>query len=263
MKVPILALATLITISAARAQNMASAEWIPESATVVAGKEFRTVIRLKVDEGWHTYWENPGEGGLPISVKIDLPEGWILGEIQFPAPIAFMTGPLHGFGYEGEILFPLTLTAPSGSEVAKIPEAIVARISWLTCNDKRCVPGKEEASLASADPMLVKKAYEQLPEAIPGSKLSYGASDDAILLTLSLPTGAELDPATHRVFPVNRDFLDPSSEPVFKKDAGTPSTWTASAPKSEYFDEEPETLSLVLVGDDGKAWKISTSPQSD
>ncbi len=73
--------------------------------------------------------------------------------------------------------------------MAKLPEAIVAKISWLTCNDKSCVPGKEEASpRGSQIRMLVKKAYAALPDPVPGAKLSYEASDDVdFVLTLTLP----------------------------------------------------------------------------
>lgn len=129
MTVSVLALATVLALPSVHAENMATAEWIPESNKVAPGELFRTVVRMKVNEGWHTYWENPGEGGLPIAVKAELPEGWTLGKIQFPAPIAFTTGQLHGFGYEGEVLFPLTITPPAGSDATELPAGIVPKIT--------------------------------------------------------------------------------------------------------------------------------------
>lgn len=259
MKLPALALGSLLALPAVHAQNKASAEWIPESGKVSPGQPFRTVVRLKVDEGWHTYWENPGEGGLPIKATADLPGGWTLGKIRFPAPIAFTTGALHGFGYKGQVLFPLTITPPAGSDATELPEGIVAEITWLTCNDSSCVPGKAEPTLADAQPELVEKAYAQLPEEIPGATLSFEISGDGVQLNLTLTSGSEVDPASCKVFPVTRNFIAPSSKPAFVKDGEKADTWTLSAPKSEYLEGTPETLSLVLVGKTGKAWAVSST----
>lgn len=260
MKTLALAIASILTLHCIHAQNKATAEWIPESATVAPGNEFRTIVRLKIDEGWHTYWENPGEGGLPISVKAELPEGWTLSEIQFPAPVAFTTGPLHGFGYEGEVLFPLTITPPVGSEIAKLPKDIVPKITWLTCNDKSCVPGKAEPVLSKPQPELVEEAYAQLPEKISAASLSSDTTGDNVRLYLTLPAKADLDPTVSKVFPVTRDVIDPSAKPIFVKVDDKRDTWTATAPKSEYIDGTPNKLSLVIVDATGKAWQVSTAP---
>lgn len=260
MKCSVFALASILTVPAVHAQNQATAEWIPENAEIVPGQTFRTVIRLTVDKGWHTYWENPGVGGLPIKATAEFPEGWTLGAIQFPAPKAFMTGPLHGFGYEGEILFPLTITAPPGSKASKLPQGIVLKITWLTCNEKRCVPGKAEPTLSAPDPDLVGKAYSSLPKEIPGASLAFGISGDAIHLSLGVPLASQLDPATCKIFAVNRNVFDPSFEPVFTRDGETSETWKAVIPKSEYLNGAPDLISLVLVDSDGKAWFVASSP---
>lgn len=260
MKFPVFAFVSFIALPSAHAQDKATAEWIPESAKVAPGEPFRTVVRMKVDEGWHTYWENPGEGGLPIAVKAELPDGWALGKIQFPAPIAFKTGPLHGFGYEGEVLFPLTLTPPAGSEATELPAGTVAKITWLTCNDKSCIPGKAEPGLSTAQPELVEKAYAQLPNEIPGATLVSDTSGENVKLTLTLPAASELDPTSCKVFPVTRNVIDPSAKPFFEKESDKVDTWISTAAKSEYLDGTPKELSIVLVSSGGGIWKISTAP---
>ena len=259
MKFSTLALAAILTLPTTHAQNQAKAEWIPENTKIVPGQTFRTVIHLTVDKGWHTYWENPGEGGLPIKAIAELPEGWTLGSIQFPAPKAFMTGPLHGFGYEGEILFPLTITPPPGSEATEFPQGIVPKITWLTCSEKSCVPGKAEPTLSAPDPDLVAKAYDSLPKEIPGASLAFDTSGDAVHLSLTLPSGSPLDPSSWKIFPVNRNVIDPSSTPTFVKDVEKAETWTAIAPKSEYLDGAPDSISLVLVDSSGKAWFVTSA----
>lgn len=257
MKASIVALVTLFALPNARAENKATAEWIPESTAVAAGKEFRTVINLKIDEDWHTYWENPGEGGLPISVDAELPEGWTLGKIQFPTPIAFMTGSLHGFGYQNEVLFPLTITPPVASEATKLPEGIVAKISWLSCNDGSCVPGEAELSLGEAQPDLVEESYAALPIRVPGASLNIDAKAKILKLRLTLPSSWNVDISNFKVFPVTRNIVDPSADFRFKRDNGG---WTAEVPKSEYLDESPKSLTILIVGSKGRAWEVSTAP---
>ncbi len=262
MKVSILALAlaSLLALPAAHAQNTATAEWIPESAEVAPGKDFRTVIRLKVDEGWHTYWENPGEGGLPIAVKAELPEGWTLGKIQFPAPIAFKTGPLSGFGYEGEVLFPLTISPPAGSDATALPSGIAPKITWLTCDDSACIPGKAQPTLSAPQPDLVEKAYAALPVPVPGAKVTLIDKGEFLQLRITLPPTWKVDISGVKVFPVTRNIIDPSAVISLGRDTDITPDWIATAPKSEYLDGIPAEFSLILIRTDGTAWKISTAP---
>ena len=236
------------------AEETATAHWKTETPLAKQGEAIRTVIVMKVSEGWHTYWENPGEGGMPPEIEAALPEGWKIGRIQYPVPKRFTTGDLPAFGYEGEIFFPLTLTPPPGFQ-GPIPQ-ITPTLSWLACNDEACVPGKANVALTAADePKAVSKAYEALPQAIRGAMLTLAAEGENILITLSAPQ--DFDPSALEVFPATGNVIDPSAKPRFAKAAG--GTWTASAPKSEYLDGEPGDLSLVLTAPGKGAWKISTS----
>src|ERR1043165_6654702 len=36
------------------------------AGNVQPGKAFTLGIRLKIEPGWHTYWKNPGDAGLPM-----------------------------------------------------------------------------------------------------------------------------------------------------------------------------------------------------
>ena len=53
---------------------------------VVAGEPFELAVRMKTDPGWHVYWKNPGDSGLPVSVRWDLPEGFKAGDVHWPVP---------------------------------------------------------------------------------------------------------------------------------------------------------------------------------
>jgi DsbC/DsbD-like thiol-disulfide interchange protein len=254
--------AAILPFAAAAQLQFADAIWIPETNTVTEGKAVRTVVNMTVEEDWHTYWENPGVAGLPVSIKAELPEGWSVGGIQFPVPKRFDTGGLAGFGYEGGALFPLTLTPPSGFS-GDIPDLNIS-VSWLTCNDSSCVPGEQELTLpAKADAELVASAYNALPKQIPGAKLAIATGGKGVIFTLSLPESSDFDPAAFEIFPATRNILDPAATPQFAKQPDS-STWTATAPKDEYLDGEPKEFAIVLYSPGKGAWKISagqTTPE--
>lgn len=250
----------LLTISASFAapEQHATATWLSSEEPATTEGAVRTVIRMVVDEGWHTYWKNPGEGGMPVSIDAELPEGWSLGEIQYPVPKRFVTGELPGFGYEGEILFPLTLTPPENFE-GELP-SFSATLSWLTCNDQSCVPGKSELQLSdTANGELIETAFDSLPKPLPDVKMKFLVAEDFLQITLVFPDGAEIDPSSFTVFPATPDVIDPAAKPSFRKSPTTPHTWIATAPKSEYLSGTPENLTLVLKDKDGTSYEISSN----
>ena len=58
------------------------------------------------------YWKNPGDAGLPPTLKWELPERFFVSEIHFPAPSKIVAGPLAAYGYYGEALYSVTITPP-------------------------------------------------------------------------------------------------------------------------------------------------------
>ena len=80
------------------------AELVAGSTAIEPGKPLTVALRLKMAPGWHTYWRNPGDSGLPTQLSWKLPAGYTAGAIQWPAPERLPAGPLMNFGYEGEVL---------------------------------------------------------------------------------------------------------------------------------------------------------------
>ncbi len=80
------------------------AELVPERSALVPGEPLTVALRLAMDRGWHTYWQNPGDSGLPTTLAWKLPAGMSAGPMQWPAPQALPVGPLLNYGYEGEVL---------------------------------------------------------------------------------------------------------------------------------------------------------------
>jgi hypothetical protein len=83
------------------------ASLVAEADAAQPGRSLLVGFRLEMEPGWHTYWRNPGDSGLPTKVRWELPEGFSAGELQWPRPIRFATGPLVSYGYEHEVLHPV------------------------------------------------------------------------------------------------------------------------------------------------------------
>lgn len=124
------------------------AELVAEKSAIVPGASAHIGLRLEHDPEWHTYWRNPGDSGLPTRIELELPAGFTAGPIEWPAPKRLFIPPLANYGYDGEVVLPLTLTVPA--KLAGESVRIVAKASWLVCREV-CVPG--EATLALVLPI--------------------------------------------------------------------------------------------------------------
>ena len=72
--------------SAPVASARATASLVSDTDTVAPGTPFRVGLRLRLAPGWHTYWQNPGDAGVPPELELDLPPGATAGPIAWPAP---------------------------------------------------------------------------------------------------------------------------------------------------------------------------------
>src|SRR4051794_21677835 len=65
---------------------------VAETTAVVPGKPFTVLVRLKMAEAWHTYWQFEGDIGTPTKVEWQLPKGFTAGPIQWPLPTKHVQG---------------------------------------------------------------------------------------------------------------------------------------------------------------------------
>lgn len=115
-----------------------------ESPSVAPGQTVWAAVRLEMEPGWHTYWKDPGDSGMATKIQWRLPAGFTAGEIEWPRPEVISIPPLTDYGYHGEAVLLVPLTAPARIDSPAV--VIGARVDWLECKDV-CVPGKAELSV--------------------------------------------------------------------------------------------------------------------
>jgi len=131
-----------------------TARLVPELAATAPGATLWVDLHLDIAPGWHTYWRNPGDSGLPTEIAWTLPPGFSAGDIVWPVPERFVVEGLGNYGYRDtvDLLIPIAV----GQDVKPGEAArLEAAASWLVCSDI-CIPG--EAKLALALPVAAKPA---------------------------------------------------------------------------------------------------------
>ncbi|MFN6955994.1 MAG: protein-disulfide reductase DsbD domain-containing protein, partial [Acetobacteraceae bacterium] len=105
---------------------------------VAPGQTIRLLLRVRMADGWHTYWRNPGDAGGPPEIAWTLPEGAAAGPLLFPAPHRIPYPPLLNYGYTGAVAFPVSVTVPRGLPPGEV-FTLEAEARWLICADI-CIP---------------------------------------------------------------------------------------------------------------------------
>jgi len=131
-----------------------TAELVAERQAIAPGETLHVALRQDIQKGWHTYWRNAGDSGEPTRIAWTLPPGWKAGDIVWPAPSRQPTGPLMNYGYAGEVLLPVALTAPTNALPGQTI-TLKAAASFLVC-EEICVP--EDAVLTLALPVAASPA---------------------------------------------------------------------------------------------------------
>ena len=122
---------------ATKVKLLISHETAKSGSTIMAG------IEMTMDEGWHTYWSNPGTAGIPTSVKWELPDWVTAGEIQWPVPEKFQSLGSTGYGYKNTIVLIVPLFVSENAPLGQVE--LSAKVSWLEC-EIQCNPRNQEVS---------------------------------------------------------------------------------------------------------------------
>ena len=120
-------------------------ELVSSKESIHPGETIDIALRIKPNEGWHTYWKSPGIVGVPTKIDWTLPEGFKVGEILWPQPQTVKMGPYDAYGYDKEVFLVVPLTSSGSLEPGK-KLFVKARVSWMCCS-KVCQPGFADLSL--------------------------------------------------------------------------------------------------------------------
>lgn len=258
-----------VTVMAAppRASDLVQVVLSAESATVAPGQMLWTDLHLAIVPGWHVYWKNPGDSGLPTEIDWTLPPGFTAGAIEWPVPERLQVGPIANYGYAGDADLLVPLTAPPGLAADARPH-IAAQVKYLVCSDI-CIPGEAPVSLdlpagsGTPDPAQATRfaaARRALPIAAPFAAQFLAEKNDLrLIVPAAALTGIAEPKATF--FPDVGNAIDHSAEEKVERRGGDLEVVLAKAngPTAAV----PKALDgvLVLRGGDGttRAYQLSAA----
>ena len=122
-------------------------------------------IAFQLQPGWHTYWRNPGDSGVPPRIDFSKSENIEAVTILWPAPTKFADGAGGiSLGYQKQVVLPLRIVAKNADK----PVTLRADINYAVC-EKICIPVEASAelaftSVASTEDSALSAALDTVPK---------------------------------------------------------------------------------------------------
>lgn len=117
-------------------ESVVHAELQTSAQAVKPKGKFLLAVRFDIESGYRISWQNPGDVGKTTRVVFEVPDGFSVGPLQYPAPQRFeLPGKLVSYGYEKQTAIFAEVTAPE-----RLPEGHTYRFDvkadWLACNNE-------------------------------------------------------------------------------------------------------------------------------
>lgn len=265
IKTIIAAISALIAVSSVQAavspitqQPHIEVSLLSDANQISVGGTLTLGLHLNPDEDWHVYWKNPGDSGMPPSIRWNLPEGVSVSEIQWPYPEKIPFEHLINYGYHSHVVLPVELTLSEDFKGDTL--AINATASWLVCKES-CIPGdaklalslpvKSGAQEASKEAGLITEFKQKHPAelSVMGGNVAVKKGQLAIELYAQ---NMAFKKAKHIEFFATNENLIEYNQPATVR-------WnnnfiSISQDKSASFTEIPAITEGVLVVDHKQAW---------
>ncbi len=210
LQTPLLALLTLcVGVSGCReasdttdtmGSGHASVRLIVDTRVLGPGNTYTLGVTFDIEPDWHLYsnWQN--DTGYPISVSLELPDGFEAGEPEWPAPDRQISpGNILDHVYKEKVTLLIPLRVPEDAKPGEWA-TIRGHMEWLACREV-CVPGQGDATvtllIAEAGTDLWRaadrepssdttrrfaEARDRLPAPVEGSGLSWEWSEGTLVI---------------------------------------------------------------------------------
>ena len=243
-------------------------ELVSEADAITAGQPFQVAVCLQIQEHWHSYWKNPGDAGLPTDVTWDLPAGFDVGEMHWPAPTRFEDDMGIGYGYKDRVCFFAEIVPPKDLPAGTVAD-IRAEVRWMACGES-CIPGLTDVSMSL--PVSDVAAYNpswgeqvaQFAEALPGENpaLEMIEEDERVVFVFEREDGAPVVEEAY-FFVEDPGAVDPASKQTLTRSGGK---YVLAVDKANIAPAgEPLRGVLVLAGTDSRsisAWEVGSKETS-
>lgn len=107
-------------------------------------------VEIALEPGWHTYWREPGEAGIPPVFDFSGSENVEKIEVAYPAPERLDDGSGVSLVYRDEAVFPLKVTPVLAKRPVTVRRSAAASPKrWRTTVRSAMSPGRRSMSTTS------------------------------------------------------------------------------------------------------------------
>jgi DsbC/DsbD-like thiol-disulfide interchange protein/cytochrome c biogenesis protein CcdA len=250
----LLLLLALIAAPAVARVNAIQPELVAEGP-VPPGGEVELAIVMHTAEGWHGYWQNPGDAGLPMAVEWQLPPGASVGPLRYPVPDRLTIAGLMNYVYEHDYAVLVRLKAPTNAS-GMLP--ISAAAQWLACTDKVCVPERGSFALnvpVGSEPTTGRARFDKWRQRLPrplATPAHFELNGDKLRIAIPLPASVTL--GEPYVFPLQDGPVDYAAPQAFRRSGDM---LVAELKRKR---GEPKQFAGVLALGDGRGLEFTATP---
>lgn len=216
--------------------------WTEPDGTRVAG------IRIRVAEGWKTYWRSPGDAGVPPRFNWEGSKNLAHAQIHWPRPKLFDTYGQRTLGYGGEVVLPVVLTPLD----AALPITITGHAELGVCLDV-CVAVEETYGESATDGAgAIQAGFDAQPaRAAPeAARCHIEPIADGLRLTATLAVPSQ-GGDEWTVFEVLGGDVWVSEPELNRHGDALTATADLVPPEAAPFDLDPSQLRITVLGTDG------------
>jgi len=218
------------------------------------GGEVELAIHMRTNPGWHGYWLNPGDAGLPMDVQWQLPPGFEAGPLRYPVPTRLTVAGIMNYVFERDYAVLVRLKVPKDAH-GTIP--IRAQAHWLACTDKICVPEQGELALdlpvGSGTPERAQ--FDEWRRALPQPLATlghYAAEGDTLRVAVPLPASVSVEDPY--LFPITDNVVDYAAKQSFRRSGD----WVIAELRSK--GNGPKDFAGVLALGNGRGLEFRAAP---
>lgn len=186
------------------------------SVEVVArGEAFDLGLQFQLEEGWHIYWKNSGDSGIPPKVTWSPPPDFEIGDLQFPVPKRNVApGNIVTNVLGGQPVLLARVTPPASIDTDRV--TIRVDLRFLLCN-KTCI--RESAKLDITLPIAAENA-----PSTPANESLFSRAKRSLPKTSSkyVTVSAKTDPANPRPGSKFEITVDVKIKPGFHLQSNAP-----------------------------------------
>lgn len=212
---------------------------IAETSAPAGGGKVTLAIVMRPLPGWHGYWQNPGDAGVPPTVKWTLSAGAAAGPLRYPVPGRLVVSGLMNYVYDSTYAHLVMLDVPPATAGTVLP--VRAAMTWLACTDQICVP--EHGDLVLDLPVGDGAATAE-------SRAQFDGFRARLPATLAAPAGFAIANRRFRLG-IPLPAGQPLTDAYFYPAEGMPFPYTAA----QTFRQDGDTLIMETAAGEGAAPK--------